>query len=199
VRLLDGEGLAVAVTPGRWSCVGVLWLVLWAVPAGAETESVYAFEAQRLSGENETLARYRGQVLLVVNTASRCGYTPQLEGLEALHQRYRARGFSVLGFPSNDFAQEPGSDAQIESFCRREYGVTFPMFTKLRVTGANAHPLYAWLAALPAPLGGPVEWNFQKFLVDREGRVAARFAPSVSPSDPALASALERLLAGTAP
>lgn len=199
MQFLDGEAVAVAVTPSWWACVALLWLGLWAVPAGAEPESVYAFEAQRLSGDHETLARYRGVVLLIVNTASRCGYTPQLEGLEALYQRYRARGFSVLGFPSNDFAQEPGSDAQIENFCRREYGVTFPMFTKLRVTGVNAHPLYAWLAALPAPLGGPVEWNFQKFLVDREGRVSARFAPSVSPSDPALASALERLLAGTAP
>jgi glutathione peroxidase len=162
--------------------------------AGAAT--VYGFEMKRLDGSTESLGAYRGQVLLLVNTASRCGFTPQYEGLQALHERYRERGFSVLGFPSNDFgAQEPGSDAEIGAFCRANYGVSFPMFSKIPVTGAAAAPLYRHLTALPAPLGGPVRWNFQKYLVDRDGEVVARFDSRVAPDAPALVERLEALLA----
>jgi glutathione peroxidase len=176
--------------------------------APAETEgsalhkpaSLLDLEAPRLGGETESLGRYRGEVLLVVNTASRCGYTPQYEGLQALYARYRERGFSVLGFPSNDFAgQEPGSDLQILEFCRSNYGVEFPMFSKIHVKGEDAHPVYRYLTALPDPVGGPVEWNFQKYLVDRSGEVVERFSPSVAPEDERLVGAIEKLLAAPPP
>lgn len=151
--------------------------------------------ARRLGGPEEPLSRYRGEVLLIVNTASECGYTPQYAGLQALYERYREKKFSVLGFPSNDFGeQEPGDDRQIGAFCKSNYGVEFPMFSKVRVLGADAHPVYAYLTSLPAPVGGAVEWNFQKYLVDRSGKVVARFASETEPDDPALVSALERLL-----
>jgi glutathione peroxidase len=164
--------------------------------AAADPESpLLAFEARRLGGATESLGRYRGQVLLIVNTASRCGYTPQYEGLQDLHVRYRERGFSVLGFPSNDFGnQEPGSDREIGAFCRSKFGVEFPMFSKVKVRGEAAHPVYAYLASQPAPVGGPVRWNFEKYLVDRNGRVVARFASDVAPGDAGLVRQIERLL-----
>ncbi|MGI9592690.1 MAG: glutathione peroxidase [Myxococcota bacterium] len=158
------------------------------------------FEAKRLSGPVEPLGRYEGQVLLVVNTASKCGLTPQYEGLQTLYERYREQGFQVLGFPSNDFRQqEPGSDAEIGAFCKANYGVEFPMFSKVAVLGDEAHPLYASLRAQPAPLGGPVEWNFQKYLTDRDGRVRHRFPPSTKPLAPELTAEIERLLAEAPP
>jgi len=154
------------------------------------------FSAKRLGGSEERLSDYRGQVLLIVNTASECGYTPQYAGLQALYERYRDQKFSVLGFPSNDFGkQEPGDDRQIGAFCKSNYGVEFPMFSKVVVRGPNAHPVYAYLTSLPKPIGGPVEWNFQKYLVDRKGNVVARFEPDTEPEDPALVSAIDRLLA----
>ena len=169
--------------------------LLAAVPAGAEPSSLLHVEARRLNGGNESLSVYSGQVLLIVNTASRCGYTSQYAGLQALYDRYHERGFTVLGFPSNDFAgQEPGNDGQIASFCRLNYGVEFPMFSKVRVKGPDAHPLYAYLRALPEPIGGDVRWNFQKFLVDRSGQVVARFQPGIEPQDPRVVAEIERLL-----
>jgi glutathione peroxidase len=152
--------------------------------------------AKRLGGSEEPLSRYRGEVLLIVNTASECGYTPQYAGLQALYQRYRDEKFSVLGFPSNDFGkQEPGDDRQIGAFCKSNYGVEFPMFSKIDVLGPDAHPVYAYLTSLPKPIGGPVEWNFQKYLVDRKGNVVARFESDTEPDDPALVSTIDRLLA----
>jgi len=134
-------------------------------------------------------------VLLIVNTASRCGNTPQYDGLQNLYERYRGHGFDVLGFPSNDFGrQEPGTDAQIGAFCRANYGVEFPMFSKVNVKGPDAHPVYAYLTSLPEPIGGPVQWNFQKYLVDRKGVVVARYAPGVQPDDADLVGEIERLL-----
>jgi glutathione peroxidase len=151
--------------------------------------------ARRLGGSEEPLSRYHGEVLLIVNTASECGYTPQYAGLQALYERYREKKFSVLGFPSNDFGeQEPGDDRQIGAFCKSNYGVEFPMFSKVRVLGADAHPVYAYLTSLPKPIGGAVEWNFQKYLVDRNGKVVARFESDTEPDDPALVAAIERLL-----
>jgi glutathione peroxidase len=156
--------------------------------------------ARRLGGAEEPLSDYRGEVLLIVNTASECGYTPQYAGLQALYERYREKKFSVLGFPSNDFGeQEPGDDRKIGAFCKANYGVEFPMFSKVRVLGANAHPVYAYLSSLPKPIGGPVEWNFQKYLVDRKGNVVARFESETEPDDPALVSAIDSLLAEPAP
>ncbi|MGV8958803.1 MAG: glutathione peroxidase [Stenotrophomonas sp.] len=139
---------------------------------------------------------YGGKVLLVVNTASKCGFTPQYEGLEALQQQYAARGFSVLGFPSNDFkGQEPGSEAQIQEFCTLTYGVKFPMFEKVNVIGENATPLYQRLTRETGVAPG---WNFHKYLISRDGRVVAQFPSKVTPDDPQLRDAIERELAAPA-
>ena len=153
----------------------------------------------RIDGTPATLAEFAGNVLLVVNVASKCGLTPQYEGLERLYERNRDRGFAVLGFPANDFgAQEPGTNGEIAAFCATSYGVQFPMFEKIAVTGSGRHPLYeALVAAAPAPAGAPnaassdISWNFEKFLIARDGSVAARFAPSTPPDDPKLLEAIE--------
>lgn len=153
------------------------------------------YSADLLDGGRVSLAEFRGRVLLIVNTASQCGFTPQLAGLEELNRTYEARGLSVLGFPCNQFgAQEPGSGAEIGSFCRRHYGVTFPIFAKVDVNGPLAHPLFTFLKSQRPGLLGlkRIHWNFTKFLVDRRGRVTGRYAPSFEPRR--LAAPVERLL-----
>jgi glutathione peroxidase len=171
-------------------------LVALAAAAAPSGPDVLTLTMQRLDGTPQELSAYRGRVVLIVNTASKCGFTPQYEGLEALYRKYEPQGFVVLGFPSNDFKQqEPGTDAQIQAFCRATYDIQFPMFSKLSVKGDAMHPLYRTLTGLPAPLGGPVEWNFQKYLVDRSGHVVAKFAPATKPDSPALLSQIEALLA----
>jgi len=163
-------------------------------PTGGTT--VLDRSMKRLDGSVQDLADYKGQVVLMVNVASKCGLTPQYEGLEALYEKYKDRGFVVLGFPANDFAsQEPGSDAQIGDFCRSTYGVKFPMFSKISVKGSAMDPLYQELTRLPAPLGGEVKWNFQKYLLDRSGKPVAKFEPRTTPEDPALVGKIEELLA----
>ena len=144
---------------------------------------VYDFTATSLAGEDIPLKRFEGQVLLIVNTASKCGFTPQYEGLEALHRELSPRGFAVLGFPCNQFgAQEPGDAKQIAEFCERKYEVSFPMFAKIDVNGPGAHPLYVHLkGAKSGLLGSSIKWNFTKFLVDRSGKVVARHAPTAAP------------------
>jgi glutathione peroxidase len=144
---------------------------------------VYDFTARSLAGEDVSLRTFEGQVLLIVNTASKCGFTPQYEGLEALHRELSPRGFNVLGFPCNQFgSQEPGDARQIAEFCESKYDVSFPMFEKIDVNGANAHPLYNYLkGAKTGLLGASIKWNFTKFLVDRAGRVVARHAPTATP------------------
>jgi glutathione peroxidase len=160
-----------------------------------EATSVLGFTLARIDGTPQPLSDYRGQVVLLVNVASKCGFTPQYEGLEALYERYRERGFAVLGFPSNDFGgQEPGTNAQIADFCRSTYGVEFPMFAKIKVKGEGTHPLYQHLTSLPAPIGGEVEWNFQKYLLNRRGEVVAKFSPDTKPQDAELVGKLEVLL-----
>ena len=157
--------------------------------------SVHDFEARRIDGTSAPLADFRGQVLLIVNTASKCGFTPQYEGLEALYRRYKDRGFAILGFPCNQFgAQEPGDAAEIGAFCSLTYDVSFPMMAKIEVNGPAAHPLYAYLKKAQKGLLGSegIKWNFTKFLVDREGRVVRRFAPVDTPEK--IASAVEALL-----
>jgi glutathione peroxidase len=142
--------------------------------------------ARRIDGTERDLSEYRGQVLLIVNVASRCGFTPQYTGLQALHDKYRERGFAVLGFPCNQFgAQEPGSEEEISAFCSTTHQVTFPLFAKVEVNGEHAHPLYRHLkSAAPGLLGTEaIKWNFTKFLVDRQGNVVARFAPKDAPED----------------
>lgn len=159
------------------------------------TAAIYALSAERLDGTTQSLADYAGKVLLIVNTASRCGFTPQYAGLEALYRRYRERGLVVLGFPCNQFgAQEPGSEAEIGAFCEKNYGVSFPMFAKIEVNGENTHPLFRLLKQeAPGLLGSQaIKWNFTKFLVDRQGRVVSRAAPATSPD--ALATEIEQLL-----
>lgn len=144
---------------------------------------IHDFTAKSLAGADIPLKRYEGQVLLIVNTASACGFTPQYRGLEALHQELAPRGFSVLGFPCNQFGgQEPGDASQIERFCSTNYAVTFPMFAKIDVNGSNAHPLYQYLkSAKSGLLGSSIKWNFTKFLIDRSHRVLRRYAPTAKP------------------
>lgn len=179
------------------------------------TQALAAIPLKTIDGKDSSLGDYAGKVLLVVNVASRCGLTPQYEGLEALYRRYADQGFLVLGFPANDFrGQEPGTDEEIATFCTTNYGVDFPMFSKLVATGPDKHPLYATLtAARPevqgngdafrerlrglgiTPTDAPeVLWNFEKFLVGRDGAVLARFAPDTAPDDPALVAAIEAAL-----
>lgn len=146
---------------------------------------LYDIQVERANGSVQDLKEYRGKVLLIVNTASRCGLTPQLEGLEQLYRKYKDRGFVVLGFPCNQFAkQAPGTSGEEEQFCRLNYGVTFPMFAKIDVNGPNTHPLYRYLKQQAGiPLFRSIKWNFTKFLVDREGRVVKRFAPVKTAKD----------------
>lgn len=146
--------------------------------------SVHEFKARTITGEEILLDRYKGKALLIVNTASACGYTPQYAGLEALYKKYQDRGFAVLGFPCNQFGkQEPGSEAEIAAFCKKNYGVTFPMFAKVDVNGDQADPLFDYLKkSLPGLLGTePIKWNFTKFLIDKEGKPIERFAPATKP------------------
>ncbi len=157
--------------------------------------SVYDYHASRLDGTDIGLSSYAGRVLLIVNTASRCGFTPQYAGLEALQKEYADRGFTVLGFPCNQFGgQEPGTAEEIGAFCETSYAVSFPMFGKIDVNGDSAHPLYAFLKQEKKGLlgTGAIKWNFTKFLVDRKGQVAERFAPTRKPED--LKAEIERLL-----
>ena len=154
----------------------------------------YQLTATRLDGRLISMADYAGKVVLVVNTASQCGFTPQYAGLEALYKKYADRGLAVLGFPCNQFGkQEPGGADEISKTCHINYGVSFPMFEKLEVNGNAAHPLFRYLKReLPGVLGGRIKWNFTKFLIDREGRVVDRFAPQTKPED--LAGAIQALL-----
>ena len=157
--------------------------------------SIYDFRMKRLDGPEQSLADYSGKVLLLVNVASECGNTPQYAGLQQLYRRYHDQGLDVLGFPANNFgSQEPGTDQEIAQFCKSEYGVTFPMFSKISVRGRDIHPLYVQLTSEPKPVGGDVTWNFQKFLLDRQGKVAAKFSPSTQPEDRALVAKIEELL-----
>ena len=159
--------------------------------------TVHDFSVRSIDGTERPLKEYAGRPLLVVNVASRCGLTPQYEGLEALYRRYASRGLVILGFPCNDFAgQEPGTEAEIQSFCSTRYDVTFPLFSKVKVLGAEAHPLYAFLTKQDAPPKGPgdVTWNFEKFLVDRSGNVVGRFSPPTAPADESLIAAIEKVL-----
>ncbi len=150
------------------------------------TAAIYQFSANRLNGQPQSLADYAGKVLLIVNTASKCGFTPQYEGLEKLYQQYKERGLVVLGFPCNQFgAQEPGEGEQIQEFCQLNYGVSFPMFDKIDVNGQQTHPLYDYLKKQATGVLGSesIKWNFTKFLVDRDGKVIDRFAPTTKPED----------------
>lgn len=160
-------------------------------PAG----KIYDFKMKTIDGKEKSLADYKGRVLLVVNVASKCGFTPQYENLETLHKQYKDKGLSILGFPANEFgAQEPGTDAEIKTFCSTRYNVDFDMFSKIVVKGPGIHPLYQYLTQ-EAGFNGDIPWNFSKFLVDRQGRVAARYAPQDDPLGKKILGDVERLLA----
>lgn len=153
----------------------------------------YSITATGIDGSSQSMSQYKGKVLLIVNVASQCGFTPQYAGLEELYESYKDRGFYVLGFPSNDFGQqEPGSDSEIKAFCTSKFGVTFPLFSKVRVLGQGRAPLYDFLVRSTG--GAEVGWNFEKFLVDRSGNVVGRFESNVRPSDQALKAAIEKAL-----
>jgi glutathione peroxidase len=159
----------------------------------AQTGSLHELKATSIDGAEAPLSTYKGKVLLVVNVASRCGYTSQYDGLQQLYTTYKSRGFEVLGFPSNDFGgQEPGSDAEIKGFCSSKFGVNFPMFSKVSVTGPSKCPVYEYLTRTSG--GSEVAWNFEKFLVDKSGKVVSRYPSRVAPSDAALVTAIEEAL-----
>lgn len=157
--------------------------------------SLYNISLKNIDGESTSLKKYQGDVLLIVNVASKCGLTPQYEGLQKVFSKYQAKGFQILGFPCNDFgAQEPGTPDKIKEFCRVNYKVTFPMFDKLHVKGAKQHPLYAALTGKTSPFPGNVKWNFGKFLISRDGKILKRFAPRVKPDSTEVAKEIEAAL-----
>jgi len=167
-------------------------------PVEAKEKSVLDFKMKDIDGNDVKLKKYKGNVLLVVNTASKCGYTPQYEGLQATYAKYKDQGFYVLGFPANNFGgQEPGTDSEIKEFCSLKFKVTFPMFSKISVKGEDQHPLYAFLTSKETDpnFAGDITWNFNKFLVDRKGNVVARFSSKDKPEGEAVAQAIEKYLA----
>ena len=156
--------------------------------------SIYAFKVKDAQGKEKAVAEYRGKVILIVNTASKCGFTPQYAGLQELYHTFHSQGLEILAFPCDQFGhQEPGSNEEIQQFCQRNYGVTFPVFSKIEVNGSGADPLYKYLTELkPGPKGGDIQWNFTKFLIDQDGNVLERFEPEIKPE--ALAPIIKRRL-----
>ena len=169
--------------------------VAFAAPLFAGS-SLYDFSLPSIDGQPTSLSNYKGKVVLLVNVASRCGFTPQYSALESLYEKYKEQGLVVLGFPANNFGgQEPGTNAEIKSFCTLKYNVTFPIFAKVSVKGADTTPLYQYLTQQANPaVAGDIKWNFTKFLVDRSGKVVARFEPAVTPDSPEVVAAVENLL-----
>ncbi|HEX8634156.1 MAG TPA: glutathione peroxidase [Pyrinomonadaceae bacterium] len=158
---------------------------------------MYNFTLRDSKGRDVKLEEFRGQVVMLVNVASRCGYTPQYEGLQKIYERYRAQGFTILGFPANNFgAQEPGTNEEIQEFCRINYGVTFPIFSKISVKGDDKHPLYQYLTerATNPEFAGEIKWNFNKFLIGRDGRILSRFDSADKPEDAKVTQAIEQAL-----
>lgn len=165
-------------------------------PAEAVDRYVLGFTMKDIDGKDQNLEQYKGKVVMIVNVASRCGYTPQYKSLQKLYDEKKDKGFEILAFPANNFrGQEPGSDADIKQFCSDQYKVTFPLFSKISVKGEDQHPLYKKLSSQPKPIGGDPQWNFQKFIVDRDGNVVARFDPKTDPMDTTLVKRIEDLLA----
>ncbi len=179
-----------------------LFALIAAVPGPPEEKKmepqskIYSFVMKTIDGKDKSLSDYKGKVLMLVNVASKCGYTPQYKGLEEIYKKYKDRGFMILGFPANNFlSQEPGTDQEIKKFCTLNYGVTFDMFSKISVKGSDQNPLYAYLTK-DSPVPGDVKWNFQKYLVDKNGNIVARYMPATKPIDKEVVSEIEKLLAG---
>lgn len=199
----SGVGSSIEMEDGmkqNWLAIGAVAVAIGmsAVARGEEpVKNIYDFTMKDIDGQDVSLADYKGKVLLVVNVASKCGFTKQYAGLEKLYQAYAEKGLVVLGFPANNFmGQEPGTEAEIKSFCTLNYGVTFPMFAKISVKGKEIHPLYAFLTSkeLHPEAGGAVSWNFNKFLVGRDGAVLAHYGSRTTPDDKELAAAIEQAL-----
>jgi glutathione peroxidase len=175
----------------------VLMLLVAAVCMATPANSVYNFTLKSIDGQPVSLRSYRGKVLLLVNVASKCGYTPQYAGLEALYEKYKDRGLVIVGIPANNFAaQEPGTNAEIKTFCRNKYNVSFPMMAKVSVLGEDKTPLYVFLTdkSVNPQIGGDIKWNFTKFLFDRNGKPLERFEPAVTPDSPQVTAAIETAL-----
>ena len=188
-------GVAVAAAVAAYS----MGMIFNPSPADPPSEKhMYEFTMKDIDGNDVKLDAYKGKVALIVNTASKCGLTPQYEGLQKIYDKYRDQGFVVLGFPANNFmGQEPGTEKEIKEFCDLNYKVTFPMFSKISVKGEDQHPLYTYLTNERSNPGmdGDITWNFEKFLADRNGNIIARFSPKVTPEDPVVVSAIEKALA----
>ncbi len=176
------------------------WLILFSVMSISTTnttiDSIYEFKPTNINGKETSLSEFEGDVLLIVNTASECGYTPQYEGLQALQQKYSEKGFNVLGFPANNFGgQEPGTDEEIKKFCKVNYDVSFPMFSKLSVKGSDQHPLFKYLTNADNPdFTGQIKWNFEKFLISKDGTLLRRFQSATEPESDEITKAIEQAL-----
>lgn len=170
--------------------------ILMAAASAFAASSIYDFTLTSLDGQPGPLASYKGKVVLLVNVASRCGYTPQYTALEAIYEKYKDQGFVILGFPANNFGgQEPGTNEEIKTFCQSKYSVTFPMYQKVSVKGDDQTPLYSYLTKDASPaVAGDIKWNFTKFLVDRHGKVVQRFEPATTPDSPEVIAAIEKAL-----
>ena len=181
------------IRTGRFLLPGVILIMATSLFAAS---GLYDFTLNSIDGKPAPLAEYKGKVVLLVNVASQCGYTPQYSALESIYEKYKDRGFVILGFPANNFgAQEPGSNEEIKTFCTRKYSVTFPMYAKISVKGADQAPLYAYLTKETGTgIAGDIQWNFTKFLVGRDGKVVQRFEPAVTPDSQEVTSAIEKQL-----
>lgn len=193
-----GLGILCIVLSGGLGAAYAFGLIFNPSPSSPPPEkSVYEFTMKDIDGKDVKLDNYKGKVSLIVNTASKCGLTPQYEGLQALYDKYKDKGFVILGFPANNFmGQEPGTEKEIKDFCTLKYNVTFPMFSKISVKGTDQHPFYTYLTNKESNPGfdGDITWNFEKFLVGKDGKVIARFSPKTKPDDPKIAEAIEKAL-----
>jgi glutathione peroxidase len=173
-------------------CLAALFLMTTLLHAG----SIYDIAVKDIDGKDTTLNAYKGKVILIVNVASKCGFTPQYKNLEAVYEKYKEQDFVILGFPCNQFgSQEPGTDTEIKQFCTSKYFITFPLFDKIEVNGANRHPLYVALAGDSSPFPGNITWNFNKFLISRDGKILKRFDSKITPDSPEATAAIEAALA----
>ena len=191
------SALGVAVLGAAALAVSLSGRANGTVSSGEKMTSIYDFTLKDIDRKEVNLGQYRGKVVLVVNVASRCGFTPQYEGLQKVYTKYKDRGFVILGFPANNFmSQEPGTDEEIKTFCSTKYSVTFPIFSKISVKGDDIHPLYKFLTSKETnpEFGGDIKWNFSKFLVDKSGKIIARFEPAVKPESEPVVQAIEKAL-----
>ena len=194
---LMASHVSVIISHMKSVIVAVTLLLSLITVVSAQAGSLYDIPLKDIDGKPTSLAAYKGKVLLIVNVASKCGNTPQYAGLEAMQKKYEAQGFTVLGFPCNDFAgQEPGTAEQIKQFCSGTYSVTFPLFEKLHVKGPGQHPLYAALTGKTSPVPGPIDWNFAKFVIGRNGEIITRFKASMKPDSQEVTATVENAMSG---